>query len=394
MGLPLSPEDLKKLKVFVDLCSGAPQILNMPQLSFVKDFVEKLGGKVPEGDFKIPGECPFGGDVPKAEPSQEENKKDDPVDEEMESDQESELELDMDGVIDADDDPSQPMGDETKTPTEDEINDASNYRSQAAAAFSDGEYQKSVDLYTQAIELNPGNALFYAKRGQVFLKLNRPNACIRDCNRALELNCDSAAAYKFRGRAHRLLGKWEDAAKDLRQACKLDFDEDADEWLREVTPNAKKIEQHRIKQERKRAEKELKKRQERVRRTQEANEKLRNQNKSKPGDHGTGSGPGGINFQDILSTLNDPEISAALADIVQNPANIEKYKGNPKIAALIDMMKNSGLGGGLGGMGGMGGFPGFPGGFPGAGANAPSQPEASSPKTSSQKPDFVDDGLD
>lgn len=82
-----------------------------------------------------------------------------------------------------------------------------------------------------------GSALLFAKRGQCFLKLNKPNACIRDCSRALEINPDNAAAYKFRGRAHRLLGQWEEAARDLRNACKIDFDEQADEWLREVTPN-------------------------------------------------------------------------------------------------------------------------------------------------------------
>jgi suppressor of tumorigenicity protein 13 len=82
-----------------------------------------------------------------------------------------------------------------------------------------------------------GSALLFAKRGQCFLKLNKPNACIRDCSRALEVNPDNAAAYKFRGRAHRLLGQWEDAARDLRNACKIDFDEQTDEWLREVTPN-------------------------------------------------------------------------------------------------------------------------------------------------------------
>ena len=37
--------------------------------------------------------------------------------------------------------------------------------------------------------------------------------------------------------ADSLLGRWEEAAKDLRMACKLDFDEQTDEWLREVTPN-------------------------------------------------------------------------------------------------------------------------------------------------------------
>jgi hypothetical protein len=35
----------------------------------------------------------------------------------------------------------------------------------------------------------------------------------------------------------RLLGHWAEAAQDLRNACKIDFDEQADEWLREVTPN-------------------------------------------------------------------------------------------------------------------------------------------------------------
>lgn len=82
-----------------------------------------------------------------------------------------------------------------------------------------------------------GSALLYAKRGQCYLQTNKPNACIRDCTRALTINPDCAPAYKFRGRAHRLLGQWEQAAQDLRNACKIDFDEQADEWLREVTPN-------------------------------------------------------------------------------------------------------------------------------------------------------------
>lgn len=80
-------------------------------------------------------------------------------------------------------------------------------------------------------------ALLYAKRGQCYLQLNKPNACIRDCTKALKINPDNAGAYKFRGRAHRLLGHWLEAVKDLRSACKIDFDEQADEWLKEVTPN-------------------------------------------------------------------------------------------------------------------------------------------------------------
>lgn len=83
--------------------------------------------------------------------------------------------------------------------------------------------------------------MLYAKRGQCYLQLKKPNACVRDCTRALEINPDNAAAYKFRGRAHRLLGNFIKAAEDLRNACKIDYDEQADEWLKEVTPNVSNI---------------------------------------------------------------------------------------------------------------------------------------------------------
>merc|ERR1712071_564580 len=77
------------------------------------------------------------------------------------------------------------------------------------------------------------------KRASCYLNLQKPNASIRDCNRAIEINPDSAAAHKFRGRANRLLGNWEEAAKDLRLACKMDYDEQANEWLKEVSPNVR-----------------------------------------------------------------------------------------------------------------------------------------------------------
>lgn len=153
------------------------------------------------------------------------------------------------------------------------------------------------------------------------MKLKKPNAAIRDCDRALKLNPDSASAFKFRGRANRLLGNWGAAAKDLRQACKLDYDDEADEWLKEVTPNAKKLEQHKIKQERKKAEKDLNERKERVRRAQEAQKKAAEENKNKPQDDDGGDFGIGPEFMEAFS---DPEVSAALQDVMTNPANIMK----------------------------------------------------------------------
>lgn len=372
MECPINPAELQKLKVFINLCQMTPQLLNLPQLEFLKTFIESLGGKVPEGQPDLAGMMGGAagagagagtktttGDAPSTEAPQKEEPK------MVESDPESDLELDNEGCVEPDTEPHQPMGDAAKEPTEEEFDQANDLRSQAAAAYGEQKYDEAVKLFTDAIQLNPKSALYYAKRGQAYLKLQKPNACIRDCDRAIEINPDSATAYKFRGRANRLLGHWEEAAKDLRQACKLDYDEQADEWLKEVTPNAKKIEQHKQKQERKRQEREFRDRQERVRQAQEANRKAAEEGMQGGGagaPPGAGAGPGmfgGEGVDDLLKAFSDPEVSAAMTDIFANPANITKYQSNPKIMSILMKLYSKG--------GAGGGFPGFPGGFGGAG---------------------------
>nr|CAI5849696.1 unnamed protein product [Callosobruchus analis] len=227
--------------------------------------------------------------------------------------------------------------------------------------LSEGNVDKAIDIFTEAIELNPQSALLFAKRGQAYLRLTKPNACIRDCTRALEINCDSAAAYKFRGRAYRLLGEWELAAKDLRQACNIDFDEQTDEWLKEVTPNAKKIEEHLLKKERRKKEKEEKEKLERLRKAREAHAKAAEKQEEMP-DFG-GAGAGGLpGMGDFYKLLQDPEVAAAFQDISTNPSNLVKYTSNPKIMALITKLSSKFSGSGMNFPGGAGG--GFPGGFP------------------------------
>lgn len=329
MACPIDPAELKKLKIFVDLCSAQPQLLNLPQLSFFKSFIEKLGGKIPEGSPD------FGGAHFKTEG---ESKKEKEPEKKEDSEPESDVELDTEGCVEPDNDPEQPMGDASKEPSEDDIDKANDLRSQATSAYSEQNYEESIKLYTEAIQLNPRSALYHAKRGQAYLKISKPNACIRDCTRALEINPDSATAYKFRGRANRLLGKWEEAAKDLRQACKLDYDEEADEWLKEVTPNAKKIEQHKLKQERRRQEKELREKQERVRKAQEANRKAAE-------DNARGSSGDGDDSESFLNAFKDPEIAEALQDIIANPANISKYQNNPKVMNLVTKIASQSSGG-------------------------------------------------
>ncbi|KAK3921676.1 Hsc70-interacting protein [Frankliniella fusca] len=224
-------EQLKQLKAFIELCKNKPSILHRDEFKFFKDYIESLGGKIPSsvsGDDAGPKPTTF---TPKSE-----NKSEPEPEPEVES-EESDVELDNEGVIEPDALDDVAIPDPEKEVSEENEEKSREKASEANQALQSGELENAIKLYTEAISLNPGKAILFAKRGQAYLKLQKPNACIRDCSQALKLNPDSAQAYKFKGRAHRLLGQWEEAAKDLRSAAKIDLDEQTDEWLREVTPN-------------------------------------------------------------------------------------------------------------------------------------------------------------
>lgn len=375
MDMLLSDKVAEQLKLLARHCIDNPSHLHDPKLSFIKELIEFFGGKIPEAksNGSPDAKCEFGSKPQEPQPESEPES------------EESDLELDMTGVIEPDEDSPQKMGNLTLQPTEEEIAESQAKRSEAVSAFVEKDYEKAIQLYTEAILLNPQSALLYAKRGQVFLLLNKPNACIRDCDRAIELNPDSAAAHKFRGRANHLLGKFEEAANDLRLACKFDFDEQADEWLRETTPNARKIEEHKRKKERKAQEKLERERQERLQKAREAAKAREENTRTSQTDAGNASPGVGDFYQflkdpDVLLAFQDPEVAEAFKEICANPSNVLKYQNNPKIMALINKMASKYGGADLSGAGmnfpgaGMN-FPGGMPGFPGAGAGRPNPPK-------------------
>lgn len=324
---------LDQLKGFITLCKAKPEVLHNSELAFFTDYLLSMGASLP----------------PKPEPKQQQ-KEPSPAapppakeeDMEVES-EESDVELDMEGVIKSPDpEEAHEMGDcEKKEMTDDEMEKFDEKRGEAMSAFSEGEWEAAIALFTEAIKLNPNSAAMFAKRGACFIKVQKPNACVRDCTRAIELNPDNAGAYKFRGRAHRLLGNFTQAATDLATACKIDFDEQADEWLKEVQPNAKKLAEHQRKKDRKDAEKALNEKKERIRKAKEAREAAAKEAAENPqedmGDMGGMGGLGGLfNDPEMMAAFADPEVAAAFKDISANPANIMKYQNNPKVMALVN----------------------------------------------------------
>merc|ERR1712232_891637 len=96
----------------------------------------------------------------------------------------------------------------------------------AQRALLQNDLKTALKHYTDAVNAGGAAALMLAKRGDVLLKMKRPNAAIHDCTAAVEVNPDCSKAYQVRGIAHRKLGHWEEAKEDLEMAQKLDFDDE------------------------------------------------------------------------------------------------------------------------------------------------------------------------
>ncbi|XP_055143297.1 hsc70-interacting protein-like [Symphalangus syndactylus] len=368
----MDPRKVNELWAFVKMCKQDPSALHTEEMCFLREWVESMGGKVPPATQKAKSEENTKEEKPDSKKVEEDLKADEP------SSEESDLEIDKEGVIEPDTDAPQEMGDENAEITEEMMDQANDKKVAAMEALNNGELQKAIDLFTDAIKLNPCLAILYPKRASVFVKLQKPNAAIRDCDRAIEINPDSAQPYKWRGKARRLLGHWEEAAHDLALACKLDHDEDASAMLKEVQPGAQKIAEHRRKYEQKREEREIKERIERVKKAREEHERAQREEEARRQSRAQyGSFPGGFpggmpgNFPrgmpgmaggmpgmaggmpgmagmpgfneilsdpEVLAAMQDPEVMVAFQDVVRNPANMSKYQSNPKVMNLISKL--------------------------------------------------------
>ncbi|XP_053217400.1 putative protein FAM10A4 [Podarcis raffonei] len=235
---------------------------------------------------------------------------------------ESDVETDEDNeIVEPDQDILQEMGDENVRLTSEMMDQADEKREEAFDAVDKGNLQRAIELFTDAIKLNPQSSVTYVNRASTFVKLKKPNAAIRDCKKASELNRKSAQPYKWQGKAHMLLGHWEKAAEDFTMACKLDRDEETHALLQVVQLKLQRLKEFHHKCEQKRELKEIHRRLERVRLSLEEQERVpREEN---PWDEMARAGR--KHLKSFL-TLLDPRVMMAFLDVVWNPENIYKYR--------------------------------------------------------------------
>lgn len=398
----MDTRSVNQLRVFVEALKASPDLLHDPSISFFKEYLLSLDATIP------PLVTPQKEKEPEPEPTPAQPEPEPEPMEDSSEDEES-VELDNTGVLEEDPLLDLSMGDDSKQPTDEEMDKSGDLRAQAMCAMSDGNAEEALKLFTEAIELNPHAAALFAKRSQYFIRQKKPANAIRDAEKALSLNPDNSLAQKCKGKGLRLLGKWEESMLALSSGQKIDYDDDTQELLNTIVkPNAEKLRQARLRKESKQREKDHKAKLERVRKAREQQHKAYEAQKEKEKaerESFTGGMPGGMpggmsggmpgGMEDIFSDpeiatlLQDPEVVQAMTAIQQNPAAMMQYINNPKVMKIVQKLQGKFAGGG--GPGGMGGFPGMPGGggggmpggFPGGMAGAPPSNNATSTNNSS-----------
>ncbi|CAF4835372.1 unnamed protein product [Rotaria sp. Silwood1] len=94
--------------------------------------------------------------------------------------------------------------------------------SKANAAFSAGENDKAVNLYTQAIALDEKNYILYSNRSAAYAKLNKYEYALKDAEKCISLKPDFVQGYSRKGAALSFLNRYEDAIRVYEDGLKID----------------------------------------------------------------------------------------------------------------------------------------------------------------------------
>eukprot|EP00696_Hemimastix_kukwesjijk_P014027 gnl/Hemi2/27930_TR9221_c0_g1_i1.p1 gnl/Hemi2/27930_TR9221_c0_g1~~gnl/Hemi2/27930_TR9221_c0_g1_i1.p1 ORF type:complete len:518 (+),score=167.49 gnl/Hemi2/27930_TR9221_c0_g1_i1:95-1555(+) len=94
-------------------------------------------------------------------------------------------------------------------------------KDQANKLFADKKYEAALSVYTQAIALNPRNAIYFSNRSFAHLRMESYGSAIIDATEAIKLDQAFSKGYYRRAAAFYSLGKYKEALADFKTVVNL-----------------------------------------------------------------------------------------------------------------------------------------------------------------------------
>ncbi|XP_066245898.1 dnaJ homolog subfamily C member 7 [Euwallacea similis] len=117
-------------------------------------------------------------------------------------------------------------------------------KEQGNEAFKNCKFAESINLYTEALQIDPlnrkTNSKLYFNRATAYSRLIKIKEAIADCSSALILDETYLKALLRRAKCYSDIGEFEEAVKDYEKACKLDKSRENKRLLQEAKLALKK----------------------------------------------------------------------------------------------------------------------------------------------------------
>jgi tetratricopeptide (TPR) repeat protein len=88
--------------------------------------------------------------------------------------------------------------------------------------FINNNFEKSIEILSEAAGLDPGRKLTFVSRGSAYLKLNQLDKAMEDFNQAIEIDPEYARAFHLRGLVEEKRGADDRALDDFNRAIDID----------------------------------------------------------------------------------------------------------------------------------------------------------------------------
>ena len=113
------------------------------------------------------------------------------------------------------------------------------YIGRGLSYYVKGEDDKAIADYNQAVQINPKNDLAYAGRGRAYADNGEDDKAIADYNRAVQINPKNDLAYKSRGDVYADKKEYDKATADYSQAISLNPKDDSAYYKRGIAYDKK-----------------------------------------------------------------------------------------------------------------------------------------------------------